>query len=262
MNQSQPIPYEPRVVAFIDILGFGTLVGKLRPDPQLHRKLFRALSEIKIYKKLAGDPKTAQKEIEVSVFSDSIVISATPENQYSVIWSALGLQSRLLSLGILCRGGIAKGFTYHKDDMLYGEGMLQAYHLESKTAIYPRIVISPDILPDVSPYEKAAFLSQDVDGLWHTDPFAIGILPGNSEALLEDGWDPHMVFLESFAKVIDREIAEAKEVAHQSKWQWMKSKFEEAFDYQKKHRAPRMWHLRELIAKKMKEAPKQSEDKN
>lgn len=70
MTEMSHIPYDRRIVAFIDILGFKALVAALSSDRSFQAKLHRALREIKTYKQLAGDASTAQQDIEVSVFSD------------------------------------------------------------------------------------------------------------------------------------------------------------------------------------------------
>lgn len=236
-------PYEDRIVAFIDILGFRSLVGRLQSDPQLHRQLHGALSAIKSFKSYAGDPQTAQKELEASVFSDSIVISGATSELHAVIWSCLGLQARLLAYRVLTRGGISRGPTHHKEDLLYGEGMIRAYDLESKAAIYPRVVVDPRLVSELSEAQRLMLLNLDVDGLWHTDPFSFGVLPSGSGDLLEDGWDPHLVFLEEFDKHVDREIESAKDSGIRAKWGWMKTKVHEALVFHRKHRATRFWHI-------------------
>ena len=68
--------YEDRIVAFVDILGFGALVSSLEELPELHGRLHFALTQIKSYKMTSQMGNTAHSDLEVSVFSDSIVMSA------------------------------------------------------------------------------------------------------------------------------------------------------------------------------------------
>jgi hypothetical protein len=175
--------YSDRVVAFIDILGFGAIVQKLGEDSSLHAQIHYALSHIKLLKGYSLQAATAQSKLQVSVFSDSIVISGEADNVHGVIWSAIHLQCNLLVSGILVRGGIACGRTVHADDILYGEGMLDAYNLESKAAIYPRIVLAPKLINKIKSEYRDVFLAKDNDGLWFLDPFSMGLLPGDADAL-------------------------------------------------------------------------------
>lgn len=246
MKANPELSYDERIVAFVDILGFRSLVAELSGDTELRRNLHGALTAIKSVGSFAGDPGTAQKELEASVFSDSIVISGDSNQLFTVIWTCVGLQSRLLAFGIVTRGGISRGRTHHKEDILYGEGIIKAYDLESKAAIYPRVVVDPALVADLSEVHRHMLLDLDVDGLWHTDPFSIGVLPGNSEDLLEDGWDPHLAFLESFTKRVDQEIKAAKDAGIAAKWGWMKSKVKKALAYHQKHGTARIWHIMKL----------------
>ncbi len=239
-------PYNDRIVAFIDILGFESLIKRLGDDGDLHSKLLWALRRIGHYKEIAGKPEYAQKELEVSVFSDSIVISSQPEHIFDVVWSCVGLQSQLLALAILTRGGISMGRTYHQKDILYGDGMIKAYRLESGAAIYPRIIVDPNLMPRVSRGQREMYLSEDHDGLWFVVPFAMGILPACSDDLLEDGWDPHHVALVELGKHIEREIAATNEANHQMKWRWLESQRRNALAYLEKNGSVRIFHRMKL----------------
>lgn len=238
--------YSERIVAFIDILGFRELVRKIGEDDKVRKRLHSSLERIRSFKESSLRNETAQKNLEVSVFSDSIAISGTPDELGTVVWTALGLQANLLAMGVLVRGGIAKGRTFHADDMLYGEGLVKAYDLENKTAVYPRIVLDPPLLEEDQERLKVKFLSLDTDGHWYIDPFAMGVLPGDSEALVEDGWDPHLVFLESFEKTIERQLSELTDAGQRAKWGWMRTCHAKALAFHRAHGNARIFHLMKL----------------
>lgn len=238
--------YSERIVAFIDILGFRELVRKIGEDDEMRKRLHYSLERMRGFKESSLRNETAQKNLEVSVFSDSIAISGTPDELGTVIWTALGLQANLLAMGVLVRGGIAQGRTFHADDMLYGEGLVRAYDLESKTAVYPRIVLDSQLLEGAQDELKVKFLGLDADGHWYIDPFAMGVLPGNSEALLEDGWDPHLVFLEDFEKKIEHQLAELTDAGQRAKWGWMRTCHAKALAFHRTHGTARLWYLMKL----------------
>lgn len=244
--------YSERVVAFIDILGFGALVKQLGEDSSLHAQIHRALTRIKFLKDSSARTGTAQSELQVSVFSDSIVISGAFDKIHNVIWSAIHLQCALLLSGILVRGGISHGRTVHADDILYGEGVLYAYYLESKAAIYPRIVLDPKLINEIKPGYRAMFLAKDNDGLWFIDPFSLGLLPGNADALLEDGYDPYEESLKGLGKRIDQELSHLSDVGHLAKWNWLKSRHTIALLEYARLGKPRVWHMWEQAEKEKK----------
>ena len=58
---------------------------------------------------------------------------------------------------ILLRGGITKGEFYVNDNIIFGNGLIQAVEIESQKAIYPRVVIDVD-----------RFCLKNYDSLWKT----------------------------------------------------------------------------------------------
>lgn len=234
--------YSERIVAFLDILGFGALVRQLDSDPSLHSELHRALSKIRVFKHSSLQQATAQSDLQVSVFSDSIVISGTADNLHGVIFSAIHLQANLLEMGILVRGGISSGRTVHSDDILYGEGMLAAHALEANAAIYPRIVISPKLVETLQPGYRSMFFEQDADGLWFINPFSIGLTPPNADDMAADGYWPFEESLKELGKKIEAELARLSDVGQLAKWQWLKRQHSLAVDEFARLGDPRFWH--------------------
>ncbi|WP_331701786.1 hypothetical protein [Paenibacillus sp. IITD108] len=52
----------------------------------------------------------------------------------------------MMSVKVMMRGGITYGKLYHSDGIVYGLAMIDAYNLESKCAIYPRVVVNGSAL--------------------------------------------------------------------------------------------------------------------
>lgn len=89
-------------------------------------------------------------------FSDSI-IAHVPLNKdigkfpcraiYGVLTAAALTMVSCLSKGMALRGGIELGLAMHLDeDEIYGPALARAHTLESKIAVYPRIVIGEELL--------------------------------------------------------------------------------------------------------------------
>ena len=62
--------------------------------------------------------------------------------------SITDLSVRLLTEGLLIRGAVAKGPLYHKQSVMFGPALLDAYGLETNVAMYPRIVLSREVHRD------------------------------------------------------------------------------------------------------------------
>lgn len=46
---------------------------------------------------------------------------------------------------LLARGGISCGNFFKDERMIWGNALIQAYKLEGQIAIYPRIIVEPEI---------------------------------------------------------------------------------------------------------------------
>lgn len=212
--------YDEKITAFIDILGFKELILDLEKRPDLHKQIHRALEYLKHYKNIAGDETTTLRDLKISMFSDSLAVSAPCDKFLDVIWACGWLSAQLLYIGILTRGGIAKGNMVHQDDFLYGRGLIDAYEIESKVANYPRIVLAPELLERITPQVKN-FLRADADGLWFINSFKFEAMPGGAQELASDGWNPREIYFKEVQKHIQNGLRNSKNLNHFSKWAWL-----------------------------------------
>jgi hypothetical protein len=115
---------------------------------------------------------------ETATFSDHIVAS------YRINWQdnehlntmivemylkvaqdlVISIARRALDIGMLVRGGVTIGKLYHLGGVVFGEALVDAYHLESRVAIYPRIAVSSRIYSRLPNRDRIA---QDTDGIWY-----------------------------------------------------------------------------------------------
>lgn len=166
--------YEDRIVAFVDILGFSSMISKSESSLEEYERIKHALDTIQMVKKRA-DSVTAK----VATFSDSIVISY-PINErdplFYILIDLIHLQLNLLQQGVLVRGGIAKGKVRHVQEMVFGPAMVAAYELENKYAVYPRIIVEKEVVE----WEKENYRKQlygfdsdisDLEGLLKKDQY-------------------------------------------------------------------------------------------
>ena len=91
---------------------------------------------------------------------------------------------RLLSRGILCRGGVSLGKFIHSDNYLFGPALVEAYTLESKAAMYPRVILDTNVIDAAAENRTLAhttsdeigyvysLLERDSDGMYYIDYFS------------------------------------------------------------------------------------------
>jgi len=172
--ESKKVKYQERIVAFVDILGFSSLVGRSEVDSSIIEKIDNTLKFLKKLENPIGwnldtiaIEEDAQKkgvetfEIEdktsITCFSDSILVSVDissiglNEAASTLIANLAYIGSYLLTEGILIRGGITTGNLIHLEDgVVFGQGLIDAYRLENSLAIFPRIVLSKKILTQMN----------------------------------------------------------------------------------------------------------------
>lgn len=105
--------------------------------------------------------------MDTRMFSDCVCIStpARIEN-FDAFFQCLALvQANLFREAILLRGGIAIGNHYSDDLLIFSEGLVRAYEIESTKARFPRIIV---------PQEFWSFVvghGYDEDIIWFKDTY-------------------------------------------------------------------------------------------
>lgn len=143
--------FSNRAVAFLDILGFKTLIAKvenLDTDATVQfTELLRILDNHVKY-----DNNQLQKNIPDEMLpkylfiSDSLIISAPEslDDYYGiaiVTLKAIEVAHKLLEIGLLVRGGIDVGSVWHDKYNIFGSGYVGAYQTEQQ-ARHPCILLS------------------------------------------------------------------------------------------------------------------------
>ena len=173
----RPTKYSHRVIAFIDVLGFGALVDSTsNSPPKSQAKTLKRISDAILWALEELDEfHTPLSDVVFTQFSDSFVLSCDAgQNSFALhdfTIAALSIIDCFLGSQLLLRGGITQGDLIHDDKLLFGPAMNRAYHLESKMARVPRIIMDPDLpqLQDFSAFKN--LLARDDDQLLFVNYF-------------------------------------------------------------------------------------------
>lgn len=178
--------YQESVVAVIDILGFREHIHKLTNTKGTVNKnaVSSTITTFKYFKDRVSESKrfSIYDRQRITNFSDSIVISY-PLNQaggiFCLLLDVLHIQKDILTLGYATRGGVAIGKLFHSEIGIFGPAFVKAYDIEKKVAVYPRIVVSEDVIgksalnPVHDAYSEIEeilhLLKEDFDGLYYID---------------------------------------------------------------------------------------------
>ncbi len=157
---NEPNNYSKGYVAFLDLLGFKEMcrnesceyIKAVLDDIDLQIIKFADFSSLVI-------PEKIKSEITVKVISDSIIIT-TPDDIYGllyILYYCSILHTMLLSCNILVRGGIAFGEFFSTSNTIFGSALVKAHDIENYISIYPRVVLSNEIvtkLNEMKVFEK------------------------------------------------------------------------------------------------------------
>lgn len=156
--------YEERLVAFLDILGFKKAVKESEEDLEKRTEIYEFIKSYsgsnhtdQIFAKFErgdGTPSTKEDRKNLSKiykysftqFSDSFVFSVKARDRASVGCFPLLIAEFLknaFDIGFLIRGGISFGSMIHEENgPAFGPAFIHAYELESRQAVFGRVVVS------------------------------------------------------------------------------------------------------------------------
>src|SRR5690606_28453000 len=100
-------------------------------------------------------------------FSDCLVISFKTSEESEIFFTLQEIKwmiMRLVFQGILVRGAITYGKLIHTDKVLFGPALAEAYILESKAALYPRVILHKDIIDLAGKYTSTYHSARDEKG--------------------------------------------------------------------------------------------------
>lgn len=164
MNEhvDQEYIFANRAVAFLDVLGFGAKLSEF--DEEARNNLIEDDDEIKRYVSPSANRfiNTFLKAIELLdstkyryyLFSDNICITSiedtSPTDLEDLLFVIANLYYELAKAGYFIRGGIDYGLFVDEESVAVGMPLANAYMIESKVAVYPRIVLSKNFVDQLA----------------------------------------------------------------------------------------------------------------
>jgi len=193
---------EKRYLTFVDILGFKSLIGQARNDPDLARDIEDAVDEALYWVKGHKPHPTGRYAWKLKTFSDNLTFSQpdTPLGLLNMFEAVGYLVRRMIARSLPVRGAIVLDDHIQFRLTMPSAAVAAAYEME-QVAVYPRILLAPrvvesiladpqeDLLDDLSVHvafdqDECAFLNHlivdDDDDLYFAVQF------------LEDQW--HMIY--------------------------------------------------------------------
>lgn len=148
-------------VLFLDLLGVQAMNHGSRAD--VERRLVTlddALAET--FRQYAGP----YAEFPAVFFSDTLVVAAPADDPAVavdvLVRDAAELQRALTLRGFFVRGGLSLGLFHMGEGLIFGPALVEAYELECRHAVHPRIVLSKEA--ELALPRSATRVMRDGDG--------------------------------------------------------------------------------------------------
>lgn len=234
--------YQNRVCLFIDILGFSEHI-KETTDKNGKEVVHKVEEIVGLLNLLPIKIKSFGKKVsdrQITQFSDSIVVSFQLSDNDAFIELldyVMLVVVNFLAKGYLVRGGISYGKLLHKDNIVFGPAMISAYELESKIAVYPRIIFDKELVEELikngdnflkslfqNEFESSNFWKEDFDGKYYLNFFK------GSEIYMDTDYY-HGQFLPQLRDFIAKAWRNRVNQSVRTKFGWLRTKFNEHVDY-------------------------------
>lgn len=164
------------IVCAIDILGFSDMIANSSGTSEGDRLLKEINYLINKNKQCIIPNKYSHGKIKI--FTDNMVVAYPitgdgEEELEEILQNVSEYQFNLALEGLFVRGGISVGDFYINEDIVFGKALLDAHHVESQIACYPRIVIDEKTVNmlkkymnyyDVAPQTSKVLIGSD--GQW------------------------------------------------------------------------------------------------
>lgn len=246
--RGKAVHYQERYCAFIDILGFRELIGRLNrgglESEDVRELLQRVHSppplqpmEMKYppIELMWGDNHIPDADFRAQSISDAVTIS-TAVNEHGLVLlcrAVASLALDFLSKGIFIRGAIVKDLLYHDDKVVFGEALVRAYLLESQVVRFPRVMVTREVVGDMKKYDSNVKYHERSEYLFRRSedgPTFVHVLRSmesfigacmRNEGLDSPGTVPIVEYYASLGRHIQRRFDESTDnLKHFEKVQW------------------------------------------
>jgi hypothetical protein len=247
-RMSREPKYEEQFTAFVDLLGFAEAVTAAEGA-----RLAQVLNMLRLLAEQRGESdyivddegRRIMAKPAVSVFSDHIVVSYplqpietdrrnhgaaafVVEGHFSLLLARMAASA--LEIGFLIRGGATIGKLYHANGVVFGEALVDAFRLESRTSVYPRVTMSKQLVERRGWFSHPDIRACDQDGLWYFNYVQELLLGQGLRYSAIDDSDrkaKHKDWYTRIVGIIDNnmiDLMQAGKLQEFSKWAWLASK--------------------------------------
>lgn len=223
--------YEDRVVIFIDILGFRKWVNnEIDNSGSDCTSIVTVFKFIRKYYAEQGDEYA--RTVQISFFSDSIIISFEETDADQIFQTVADLQILILNLvkrGVLVRGAVSNGKLLHNKEFILGPAFMNAYDLETKKSVVPRVICDLKVIDAALKHKHEIDFKEDL-------PYVLDLFDSDFDGQLYidyfdkifnifDTEKQYLEYLVHLKYIIEQNLEKSEDLNIHGKYLWMKEKF-------------------------------------
>ena len=234
--------YEECIVTFIDILGFRDLLDtKTAAEIRQILDIFRR-EAVPYDDGESIDPSQPRltSEVKTEAISDAVVRARTIHTNYRdgalfhELLDLVFIQAACIEKGILLRGALTIDYAHVGQALegpVFGPGLVKAYQMEEREAIYPRIIIEEAVIErfenDRSLWKEGHHKSQEaayLGDLLKTDEAGLKFVDylGAVETEMDD-YGSYLEFLQRHKELVERGLSVTSRREVRRKYAWLKN---------------------------------------
>ena len=135
IKKANNLTTENYFIAYFDILGY-----KEKMKTNSKEMLEKICKMIDLANEIISRMGNVDVNIVKKIFSDNFFF-CTKNDYYELILFVSVLQALFIVFDFFVRGTLYYGELYIDENFVYGQGLIDAYEIESQTAIFPRIIL-------------------------------------------------------------------------------------------------------------------------
>ena len=211
------ISFKRSYVAYLDILGFRSIVYSADSASKIQDILSAVNDSLQIATADVERFLFSKSPIELTVISDSIILTIDESGSdwgkramalRKLLHVVSEIQFNCCLRNVWLRGAITFGEVFHVESSIFGKAYIEAYELE-KQAVYPRVVVSPDVISSLSSgVTTAGELKEKINRPYGSSEFSRQYLYNSNHgasSIFRDDVPFFVHYFESFRRVRNRE---------------------------------------------------------
>lgn len=219
--------YSNRLVAWIDILGMRNMI---KDESNEADTIFGVMEKLRSFVQTPCAKLAKEGKVQYTQIADGFMIVADIDCATEFCGILADVQWRVLvECQMLMRGAVTAGKVSVSDDpqIIIGPAYVDAYMLESESAIYPRVILTDEFIRATNEYLDFPYVATDTDKEKYIDFLPYAIQKNN----LDQKRVEHLLETQGVFKVLKDTITKANKAKNSSrsvsqKHGWAVSKLE------------------------------------